>query len=231
MEYIIGYSAGIAQTLVGYPLDTIKTRLQCTKTRINTGSTMNSKLSSKLTVGMRFPLVNSTIINTMTFGNKDTFQRITGNELLSYTLVGITNGIVQTQLDYCKVKAQARGSLPKFPRKFITTGMPYSVALEAFSMPIYFSTYHFLKDKRGYSDFNSGGWAGVNCWLWSYPIDTLKTRSFMNPGLKLWDLIKIPGGGGIYGLYRGLGIALLRAYLVNGAVFSTYNFLSDIIKD
>ena len=231
MEYIIGYSAGIAQTLVGYPLDTIKTRLQCTKTRITTSSTINSKLSSKLTVGIRFPLVNSTIINTMTFGNKDTFQRITGNELLSYTLVGITNGIVQTQLDYCKVKAQARGSLPKFPRKIITTGMPYSVALEAFSMPIYFSTYHFLKDKRGYRDFNSGGWAGVNCWLWSYPIDTLKTRSFMNPGLKLWDLIKIPGGGGIYGLYRGLGIALLRAYLVNGAVFSTYNFLSDIIKD
>ena len=49
MEYIIGYSAGIAQTLVGYPLDTIKTRLQCTKTRITTSSTINSKLSSKLT--------------------------------------------------------------------------------------------------------------------------------------------------------------------------------------
>ena len=227
MEYLIGYLAGIAQTLVGYPLDTIKTRIQCTKTTINTGST----LSSKLTVGIRFPLVNSTIINTLTFGNKDTFQRITGNDLVSYTLVGITNGIVQTQLDYCKVKAQAQGSLPEFPRRFITTGMPYSVALEAFSMPIYFSTYHFLKDKRGYNDFNSGGWAGVNCWLWSYPIDTLKTRSFMNPSLKLWELIKIPGGGGIYGLYRGLGVALFRAYLVNGAVFSTYNFLSDIIKD
>ena len=72
--------------------------------------------------------------------------------------------------------------------------------------------------------------AGVNCWIWTYPIDTLKTRSFVNSKMNIYELINIKNGGGIYGLYRGLGIALLRAYLVNGSVFSTYNFLSSIIK-
>lgn len=224
MEYVIGYSVGIAQTLVGYPLDTIKTRLQ------NSGVT---KLTPgvKLAVGIRFPLVNSTIINTMTFGNRDFFEKLTGNKMMSYTLVGITNGIVQNQLDSCKVQAQTRGTIPKFPRKFVTTGMKYSVSLEALSMPIYFSTYEYLKNKRQYSSFNSGGWAGVNCWLWTYPIDTLKSRSFVNPGLKLQELIEVGSTRGVYGLYSGLGIALLRAYIVNGFVFSTYNILSDIIRN
>ena len=118
--------------------------------------------------------------------------------------------------------------------------MKYSVSLEALSMPIYFSTYEYLKNEREFSSFNSGGWAGVNCWLWTYPIDTLKSRSFVNPNLKLQELIQVGGtrgtggtGGtrGIYGLYSGLGVALLRAYLVNGFVFSTYNILSDIIRN
>ena len=229
MEYLIGYSAGITQTLVGYPLDTIKTRLQNGNGTGNK-NIPNIKPGSKLILGIRFPLVNSTIINTLTFGNKDTFQRLTGNDLLSYTLVGITNGIVQTQLDYCKVQAQTRGKIPEFPKKIVTTGMKYSVALEATSMPIYFSTYKYFKEHRGFSDFNSGGMAGVNCWIWTYPIDTLKTRSFVNSKMNIYELINIKNGGGIYGLYRGLGIALLRAYLVNGSVFSTYNFLSSIIK-
>ena len=227
MEYFIGYSVGIAQTLVGYPLDTIKTRLQ-------NSSAMRLNPGTKLALGMRFPLINSTIINTMTFGNRDFFLKFTGNELISYTLVGITNGIVQNQLDSCKVQAQTCGTIPKFPRTFVTTGMKYSVSLEALSMPIYFSTYEYLKNKREFSSFNSGGWAGVNCWLWTYPIDTLKSRSFVNPNLKLQELIQVGGTGGtrgIYGLYSGLGVALLRAYLVNGFVFSTYNILSDIIRN
>ena len=33
----------------------------------------------------------------------------------------------------------------------------------------------------------------------------------------------------VFMVYRGLE-SLLRAYLVNGSVFSTYNFLSSIIK-
>ncbi len=84
----------------------------------------------------------------MTFGNRDLFQKFTENKLVSYTLVGITNGIVQNQLDYCKVKAQTKGTIPKFPRKIVTTGMKYSVALEALSIPIYFSTYEYLKYER-----------------------------------------------------------------------------------
>ena len=50
MEYAIGYSVGITQTLVGYPLDTIKTRLQNSSvTRLTPGV--------KLAVGIGFLLL------------------------------------------------------------------------------------------------------------------------------------------------------------------------------
>ncbi len=44
MEYAIGYSVGITQTLVGYPLDTIKTRLQ--NSSVTTKIHPRSKISS-----------------------------------------------------------------------------------------------------------------------------------------------------------------------------------------
>ena len=50
----------------------------------------------------------------MTFGNRDFFEKLTGNKLVSYTLVGITNGIVQNQLDSCKVQAQIEAQYLNF---------------------------------------------------------------------------------------------------------------------
>ena len=111
MEYLVGYCVGISQTIIGYPFDTIKTRLQTNSIKI-----MKPK---SIWMGIRYPLINSTLINTITFGNRDYFIRKTDNYVLSYTLVGLINGVVQNQLDNAKVKSQVTGEVAKLPRKFV----------------------------------------------------------------------------------------------------------------
>ena len=143
MEYLVGYCVGISQTIIGYPFDTIKTRLQTNSIKI-----MKPK---SIWMGIRYPLINSTLINTITFGNRDYFIRKTDNYVLSYTLVGLINGVVQNQLDNAKVKSQVTGEVAKLPRKFVFNGMKYSVLLESFSMPIYFLTFDYLEFYKDYS--------------------------------------------------------------------------------
>ena len=215
MEYLVGYCVGISQTIIGYPFDTIKTRLQTNSVKIGK--------PKSIWMGIRYPLINSTLINTITFGNRDYFIRKTDNYVLSYTLVGLINGVVQNQLDNAKVKSQVTGETAKLPRKFVLNGMKYSVLLETISMPIYFLTFDYLHKEKKINSFQSGGMAGINSWFWLYPIDTLKSRSYLNPGKSLRELIKLEKTS----LYRGLSFALLRAYLVNGVAFSVYTFLSD----
>ena len=141
MEYLVGYCVGISQTIIGYPFDTIKTRLQTNSIKI--------RKPKSIWMGIRYPLINSTLINTITFGNRDYFIRKTDNYVLSYTLVGLINGVVQNQLDNAKVKSQVTGEVAKLPRKFVFNGMKYSVLLESFSMPIYFLTFDYLyKEKK-----------------------------------------------------------------------------------
>ena len=53
-------------------------------------------------MGIRYPLVNSTLINTITFGNRGFFIRKTDNYVLSYTLVDLIK-VIQNQLDNAKV--------------------------------------------------------------------------------------------------------------------------------
>lgn len=225
MEYGIGYFVGITQTAIGYPFDTLKTRKQ-----LGTGKISNSNVLK----GIRFPLFNSTLINTITFGNRSYFKEVTGNPLLSSFYTGLINGFVQNQLDYLKVKSQScpKGSLPNIPRKLVFTGLKYSMILEGFSIPIYFWVFEKMHDDLHYSPFFSGGMAGINSWFWLYPVDTLKTRSYLNPNLNFKELISLNGESNkIKNMYRGLNIALTRAFLVNGFSFWVYNFLSDTIKN
>ena len=63
----------------------------------------------------------------------------------------------------------------------------------------------------------SGGIAGINSWLITYPIDTLKSRKQLNPNKTIYELYKIGN------LFNGLTITLIRAFIVNGFSFYIYD--------
>lgn len=133
--------------------------------------------------------------------------------------------------------------------KGIYRGLTITVLRDAPAHCVYFSTYEYMREKlhpgcrkSGQESFKTmllaGGLAGVGSWIICYPLDVMKTR------LQAESQSTLPKYGGIVDcfrksvreegyavLWRGLGTALARAFIVNGAIFTAYEtalrFLSN----
>ena len=147
-NYIIGYAIGCVQTCVGYPLDTIKTRLQTGK-------------SSNLFKGLPYAMASNMVSNTFLFGNYA--------DTKSYIYMGAISGLLITPFETAKVNAQC--GIKNYTG---WSGYGHTILRETIAVPIYFGTYDFLKDRC--NPWISGGLAGVLSCIVTYPIDTLKTR-------------------------------------------------------
>ncbi|KAJ4851309.1 Mitochondrial arginine transporter bac2 [Turnera subulata] len=104
---------------------------------------------------------------------------------------------------------------------------------------VYFWTYEYMREqfhpgcrKSGQETLSTmltaGGLAGVASWVCCYPPDVIKTRlQAETPSSQkyngIWDCFRKSVQQEGYGvLWRGLGTAVARAFVVNGAVFSAY---------
>lgn len=121
----------------------------------------------------------------------------------------------------------------------IYRGLGITVLRDAPAHGIYFWTYEYTREllhpgcrKSCQESLNTmlaaGGLAGVASWVFSYPLDVIKTRlqaqtpySVKYKGI-LDCLRKSIKEEGYVVLWRGLGTAVARAFVVNGAVFSAY---------
>ncbi len=99
------------------------------------------------------------------------------------------------------------------------SGFSYTLAREVISIPIYFFSYYYLIENTQFNSFFAGGIAGVNSWLFTYPIDTLKTRAQLYNNKSFRDMINMGF------LYKGLTITLIRAFIVNSFSFYIYDFV------
>lgn len=123
----------------------------------------------------------------------------------------------------------------------IYRGLGITIMRDIPSHGFYFWTYEYMREKlhpgcrkSGQESLNtmlvSGGLAGVASWVCSYPFDVVKTRlqaqtpsSIKYKGV--YDCItKSVREEGYPVLWRGLGTAVARAFVVNGAVFAAYEF-------
>ena len=68
-----------------------------------------------------------------------------------------------------------------------------------------------MKNEINYHPLISGGVAGALSWLFTYPIDTVKTRVQSNISIKKAIMLK--------NYWNGISIALSRAFIVNGVGF------------
>lgn len=75
----------------------------------------------------------------------------------------------------------------------------------------------------------AGGLAGVASWVFCYPLDVLKTRiqgQTQSSSRKYNGIVdclsKSVREEGYRVLWRGLGTAVARAFVVNGAIFAAY---------
>lgn len=119
-------------------------------------------------------------------------------------------------------------------------GLTITALRDAPSHGFYFWTYEFMREKlhpgcrkNGQESFDTmlfaGGLAGVASWVCCYPLDVVKTRLQAQTPYStvkyngIVDCLRKSVANDGYGvLFRGLGTAVCRAFVVNGAIFTAY---------
>ncbi|GAB4842181.1 Mitochondrial arginine transporter bac2 [Ancistrocladus abbreviatus] len=118
-------------------------------------------------------------------------------------------------------------------------GLAITVLRDAPAHGLYFWTYEYMRErlhpgcrKSGQESVRTmlvaGGLAGVASWISCYPLDVVKTRlqAQTTSSMKYTGIIdcfrKSIKHDGYAVLWRGLGTAVVRAFVVNGAIFSAY---------
>lgn len=203
-----GFLSGIIHTIIGYPLDTLKT-LKQSESKVK---------NNNLFKGLSYPLAQVSIINSVTFGSNNYLKKFNDNNMSNF-YTGIISSIICTPLDKYKIMRQYNLKYDINIKNIIKSyNKTHIVTLrELPATYIYFASYDKLKENN-FSIFISGSIAGVNSWLFTYPFDTIKTRIQSNTSKTILEAFKKGN------LFSGLGFCLSRAFIVNGVNFSVYEY-------
>lgn len=215
-EYLCGGVAGLTQVIVGYPLDTIKTNIQ-------SGFTQTRTLTfAQLMRGIRYPMIASVASNIAFFGNYELLYQKTGSTWIAGALTGAVGSVVLNPFEIRKVRQQyVNQPVALRGHSSIYGGLSYTIARETVGNAFYFSAYHYAHNTLGFNAFIAGGFAGLNSWFWSYPLDVIKTRKQVDLTRTFMQVVRMGG------LWNGLGVALLRGFIVNGASFWVYDTVKN----
>lgn len=217
-ELIAGCISGISQVLLSHPLDTIKTRLQYNNT---------IKLQPKyLYAGLKYPLINSIIINGLLFKLNTIFYEETNNYYISGGLTGCIIGIVRNPLEIHKIKRQNEKDINlkkniKDIIKYNYRGLIPTLFREIIGKTIFFGLYYNNRDK--YNILLVGGVSGLLMWSITYPIDVIKTRIQTDHNINLKKVIKQGN------FNKGFIPCVIRSFLVNSLGFYVYELFYDLI--
>ncbi|XP_050232235.1 mitochondrial arginine transporter BAC2 [Mercurialis annua] len=276
-EFVAGGFGGIAGIVSGYPLDTLRIRLQQSSNSGSALSILRRVVStdgpSALYRGMAAPLASVTFQNAMVFQIYAILSRafdssVSANDPPSYkgvALGGIGTGALQsmmlTPVELVKIRLQLhdksrtkqhhldchKGPISVAKTIFRTEGLrgmyrglTITILRDAPSHGFYFWTYEYMREqlhpgvrKNGQESLKTmlvaGGLAGVASWVCCYPLDVIKTRiqsQTPSSSPKYNGIVdcfrRSVSDEGYKVLWRGLGTAVARAFVVNGAIFSAY---------
>ena len=209
----IGAITGFAQTIVGHPLDTLKVWKQ--------NSVCKNITIFKLYSGITYPTINHVCVGYFLFGSNDYFYKLSKNHFLSGFISGSIISIPIHISEYFKINEQLQKKNPTSHLvPFCHTGFVSTFCRECIGSSVYFGGYHSLRS-YDISPFLSGGISGIASWLFTYPIDVVKTRVKTFPHVLSYnDAVRMGK------LWNGIGYCLIRGFVVNGTVFFIYDLLS-----
>ena len=229
-EYISGGLSGIAQILVGYPLDTMKV-LKQNNIKINMKNSLNYN-------GVKYPLQLSIISNSIVFGISNTLNKYNNyqystnkkiNNNINMFINGYVAGIVSSPFVYIydikktNVQTNNNNKLKDFMIKSKFNGLFMTIMRESIGFGTYFCVYDLLKNEYKYNIEISGGLAGVTNWTITYAIDVIKNRQLSN-NISIIEAYKMKN------MFSGYKYCLLRAFIVNSLIFSVYEKINNIIN-
>lgn len=226
---ICSFIIGITQSIIGYPLDTLKTMAQhntiSDTTNIKSTYGVLEKFSTlqRCYRGFSYQLGISTINTATCFLTFDYISYKTNSMILAGICTGIVSGIIITPLEIKKVRHQVERTKNISDTK--TSGLGLTTTREIIALTCYFNTYHKLKTIWPDNTLINGGLAGCACWTMSYPFDTLKTHRQTGSRISMLDIIQRGT------LFRGYGFCMARAFLVNSVgfyIYETFNAIGSI---
>ena len=215
IDFISGALSGIAQTIVGHPLDTLKVNMQ-------NKVSISSLKPTHYFRGISFPLYWSIAINSIGFGTHKYLYEKTNNHILSGSIAGVAATPIVHLLCIGKIKRQV-GLKPHFRDFIYTRGFLTSAAREFTGFGTYFYVYHTLRENN-YSILTSGALGGLANWSISYPFDVIRSRQYAY-NITFREALR---QGSLYGGYIPCAI---RAVLVNGAGFWVYEKCLEMMKN
>ena len=210
-EFFLGTMVGVVQTLIGHPLDTMKTNYQ-NQIKIN----LKKNMIKKLYRGVYYPLASSVITSGFIFYSNDYINNKLNNHYYSGFMTGLACTPLINSLEVFKVKAQV-GLSNDFSQ--LGKGISATLLRESIGTSLYFGSYNTLKNN--YNPFISGSLAGLISWALTYPIDVIKTR-IQTGDSKTWEKAINKGK-----LSSGMSVCLVRSFIVNGFSFSVYEYVKN----
>lgn len=212
-QLLMGVLIGIIQTIVGHPLDTIKTNMQ----QNNHYCVMKEKSIISLYRGLRFPLISSMMCNGVLFKSHSYFQHLpcVDNHFVSGFMSGLITTPIVNILDVYKIHCQIKKNNFRICDGY--RGMTMTCLRETTATSLYFGLYHVCHDDYKLNAFLSGGIAGVSSWLFTYPLDAIKTRIQSGQCISWMSAIKMGN------LTKGLTFCLIRSFIVNSLSFCVYD--------
>jgi hypothetical protein len=246
--------AGCVATLLGHPLDTIKTHLQTQSTPSATNNQsawqIATSLRGGLWRGMGPPLGNAILMNTVMFsvfeGLKERCAGRSGanseHPLVSSSLwAGVGSGFatacISTPTDYVKIQAQlssSGSSLAIVRHTFATNplvlyrGHVANLVREGLFTMVYLGLYDQARP-QGFGEVavTSAG-TGALAWVASYPADTVKTvcqAQHVSIREAMRQVWARQDGRGIRNFYQGCGASTGRAILVTTSRMIVYEWI------
>ena len=233
--FLNSYIAGISQTIIGHPFDTLKTLKQV----YNNKSVFNILQYIKNKNGINYlyrgyipPLIGGCLQNSIIFSseyyinNKINNENNNKNNIYPGVLAGSFTSIIISPFELIKCKLQVNNKLSLKEvvldnKKNLFRGLGLTMLRDSIGYGIYFSSYRYLQEKYNNPLIN-GGISGILSWIYSYPVDVIKTKyQISNESIK--SIIKQQN---IKTLTAGLNIMIFRAFFVNAGIFYIFEKLS-----
>jgi len=209
-DYIYGAASGFVQTIIGYPMDTYKTRLQ------------NGIISKRmLWSGIKYPLSSSMFICAGGFGTYNQCKTNGFNNPQSGFISGLVMSPFVFLSDFGKVKRQT-GKQINWENIKTQKGLICFSMRESCSFSVYFYTFNKLKE-AGVHPFISGGLSGMISWTSTYPLDVIRNRQ-LSSNISMYEALKKGN------IRAGYSLCMLRAFFVNSSGLYVYDTLKTAFK-
>ncbi|XP_071746737.1 uncharacterized protein [Lepeophtheirus salmonis] len=208
-----------------------------------------SSIASSLYRGIISPLAGVAFINAICFGVYGNVNRRleNSNSIQSITIAGSVSGFVQaflcspmelikTQMQigdgHLGVKDTIKNIISHSGWRGLTKGLGITITREVPAFGIYFSSYEYMVSGRQDNAplvFAAGGMSGVFSWIFTYPIDVIKSRlqadidgRFKSPIHCLVTSLKEEGHKF---LFRGVSSTVIRAFPTNAATMGVVTLI------